>query len=321
MRIVGDIAKWEKSSDGTLLIEGICSTADLDAQGEVVAPDAMRKALPEYLRVGSVREMHQPIAAGKPVSAFVDEDGKTHLTAKIVDKGTIQKIEEKVLKAFSIGGKALKKAGNTITELLLKEVSVVDIGANPATAFEICKFDDNKPNPMIDHKFFAKAFNMPDTATEQDVLNEIVKRSVPVPADIAWAKAEIEAIKKSIPATPKDFTAEITKLNTELGDIKKVAETSAAAAKKSQLEVLKQEAAKAGKVIPLKDELFFKMEVVDAADMISKLQPILKLIRTTPQQPKKADGTVLKGDDLSAHLAEKRAENIAWLNEQYGTRN
>ncbi|MDE2106135.1 MAG: hypothetical protein KGL39_53425, partial [Patescibacteria group bacterium] len=121
----GDIQKLDPVED-YLMVSGIASTQAVDADGEVVTAEAMRKALPSYLQAGTVREMHQPIAAGKPVSAFVDDEGRTHFTAKIVDKDTIKKIKEGVLKGFSIGGRKIKKVGNQITELLLKDISVVD---------------------------------------------------------------------------------------------------------------------------------------------------------------------------------------------------
>lgn len=137
----GDIQKFEASENDTLLVSGIASSEATDADGEVITADAMRNALPAYLQKGTVREMHQGIAAGTPVSAHVDDDGKTHFTALISDKSTIQKIRLRILKGFSIGGKALKKAGNKITEILLRDISVVDIPNNPESYFTVIKFD------------------------------------------------------------------------------------------------------------------------------------------------------------------------------------
>ena len=137
----GAIEKFDAADDGSLMVSGIASTESVDSQGEVITADAMRKALPAYIQKGTVREMHQPLAAGVPISAHVDDDGKTHFTAKIVDAGTIAKIKAGVLKGFSIGGRALAKAGNKITEILLKDISVVDIPCNPESYFTIIKFD------------------------------------------------------------------------------------------------------------------------------------------------------------------------------------
>lgn len=140
LHLYGAIEKFDVI-DNSLIVTGIASTEDVDSAGETVTADAMRKALPSYLQSGTVREMHQPIAAGRPMAAFVDDDGRTHLTVKIVDPVTIEKIKQGVLKGFSIGGKALAKAGKVITELLLKDVSVVDVPCNSRCVFNVIKFD------------------------------------------------------------------------------------------------------------------------------------------------------------------------------------
>lgn len=136
----GDISKFDMDGE-SLLVSGILSTPTEDKQGDIISPEAMRKALGDYLMNGTCREMHQPIAAGKPLSAFVDDEGKTHVTVKVVDKNTIAKVKEGVLKGFSIGAKALKRMGKTITELKLNDASLVDIPCNPECVFELVKFD------------------------------------------------------------------------------------------------------------------------------------------------------------------------------------
>lgn len=138
--LYGEIAKFDADGE-SLLVSGILSSPNPDRQGEVVEPEAMRKALGDFLVNGTSREMHSKIAAGRPIAAHVDETGNTHVTVKVVDKGTIQKIKEKVLRGFSIGGHALKKIGNRITELQLIDASIVDRPANPDCVFSIVKFD------------------------------------------------------------------------------------------------------------------------------------------------------------------------------------
>lgn len=143
LHLYGKIEKFDAAADGSLMVSGIASTECVDRAGEIITADAIRKALPDYLRCGTVREMHQPIAAGRPISAFVDDDGRTHFTAHIVDRGTIDKIRSGVLKGFSIGAKKVASIGNKITELLLGDISVVDRPCNPECLFEIIKFDNN----------------------------------------------------------------------------------------------------------------------------------------------------------------------------------
>lgn len=141
LHFYGEIKKYDSQADGSLMVSGIVSTEDIDNAGEIVTADAMRKALGAYLNSGIVREMHQPIASGRTVSAYVDDDGRTHATVHVVDEGSIAKIKAGVLKGFSIGGKSLKKVGNKIMELLLGELSLVDAPCNPKCLFTVIKFD------------------------------------------------------------------------------------------------------------------------------------------------------------------------------------
>ena len=137
-------AKAEKQDDGTIIVTGIASSETKDAQGEVVKADAMKAAIPDYMSfggTGALREMHQQIAAGVVLKAEVNDKGETHIEAKVVDANSVKKVEEGVLKGFSIGGKALKKSGSTIEELMLKEISLVDRPANPDARLSIFKAD------------------------------------------------------------------------------------------------------------------------------------------------------------------------------------
>lgn len=119
-------------------ISGYASTPTLDLDGEIVSIDAVRKALPGYWEWRNIREMHGPSAVGVAKEANVDDKG-LFLTAKIVDEAAWQKVLEGVYKGYSIGGKKLAKTGNTITDIELVEVSVVDRPANPDCRFSVAK--------------------------------------------------------------------------------------------------------------------------------------------------------------------------------------
>ena len=132
------ISKIEKQDDGSRLISGYASTPTKDLDGEIVSLDAIKNALPDYMEWGNIRQMHQPMAVGTAKEAHVDDIG-LWLKGKIVDPACIKLIDEEVLKGFSIGGNVVKKNGDTITELSLIEISVVDRPANPDARFEIIK--------------------------------------------------------------------------------------------------------------------------------------------------------------------------------------
>jgi hypothetical protein len=84
-RLFGTIAKVEEQDDGTIKVFGIASSGSRDAAGEIVLPDAMKTALPDYSLFPALREMHQPLAAGKVLEADVDDEGTTNIIAHVVD--------------------------------------------------------------------------------------------------------------------------------------------------------------------------------------------------------------------------------------------
>jgi hypothetical protein len=153
-RIFGAIEKVEAQDDGTLLVSGIASTPTKDSQGDILPAETMKAAIPDYMRFGAVREMHQPIAAGTAMSLVVDEEGITRMEALVVDPVTIKKVQTGVLKGFSIGGGIPKDGGRDaknkriIRKLHLTEISLVDRPANPEAVITLAKFDSAEEGPM-----------------------------------------------------------------------------------------------------------------------------------------------------------------------------
>lgn len=142
-------AQFTKRDEDQHLVEGWASTEALDSQGEVVESGAIEKALPDYMKYANVREMHQWKAAGKTIQANVDKVKKgLYLVAKIVDSEAWQKCKEGVYNGFSIGGRVLKRMNNTIQELSLNEISLVDRPANPEAVFTMVKIDNGKVEDM-----------------------------------------------------------------------------------------------------------------------------------------------------------------------------
>ncbi|AEV24615.1 Caudovirus prohead protease [Azospira oryzae PS] len=146
-----DLSKTEELEDGTLKVWGYASSEAEDSDGETITADAMKAALPDYLKWGAVREMHQPKAAGTAIEAEVQDDGKTWFGAHIVDTEAVKKVKTGVYKGFSIGGKVterdeLNKA--IIKGLKLIEVSLVDRPANPEAVLTMYKaetVEDDEP--------------------------------------------------------------------------------------------------------------------------------------------------------------------------------
>jgi hypothetical protein len=141
-------ASFTKRDDDQHLVSGFASSEVVDSQGEVVKADALARALPEYMKWGNIREMHQWSAVGKAVQAMVNPDNKMFLVAKVVDKSAWEKCKEGVYNGFSIGGRVVKKIGNVIEELVLNEISLVDRPANPEAIFTMVKIDHDKVMDM-----------------------------------------------------------------------------------------------------------------------------------------------------------------------------
>jgi hypothetical protein len=154
MRLYGAIQKVEPQNDGTVRVHGIAASEAVDDQGETVRADAIRAAIPEYMRFPALREMHQLSAAGTTLEAEVCEDGTTRIVAHVVDPVAVAKVKNQVYRGFSIGGRVTQReAGNpkTITSLVLNEISLVDRPANPEAIFDCWKaatvLDADPPHP------------------------------------------------------------------------------------------------------------------------------------------------------------------------------
>lgn len=140
--LYADITKAEEQEDGTIKVWGYASSGSEDSDGEVITPDAMKAAIPDYMKFGAVREMHQNKAAGTAIEAEVQEDGRTYFGAHVVDSEAVKKVKANVYKGFSIGGKVTARDDvnkSVIKSLKLVEVSLVDRPANPDAVFTMYK--------------------------------------------------------------------------------------------------------------------------------------------------------------------------------------
>jgi hypothetical protein len=145
----GEITKVEACDDGTIKVVGVASTGAVDDADETVLPEAMKAALPAYMRFGALREMHGMTAAGATLSAQVDEAGVTRIEAHVVDPLAVKKVQLGVYKGFSIGGKVLSRDPDDrkiITKLRLNEISLVDRPCNPEAVVEMWKADLTPPS-------------------------------------------------------------------------------------------------------------------------------------------------------------------------------
>ena len=129
MNIYGEITKVEALDDGTIRVTGVASTGAIDDADERVLPEAMKAALPAYMRFGALREMHGLSAAGATLRAEVTDDGATRIETHVVDP--------------------------VITKLRLNEISLVDRPCNPEAVIDVWKAD--RPEGPTNAEVLAKA--------------------------------------------------------------------------------------------------------------------------------------------------------------------
>ena len=158
MNIYGEITKVEALDDGTIRVTGVASTGAIDDADERVLPEAMKAALPAYMRFGALREMHGLSAAGATLRAEVTDDGATRIETHVVDPVAVKKVRLGVYKGFSIGGKVLERDPGdrrVITKLRLNEISLVDRPCNPEAVIDVWKAD--RPEGPTNAEVLAKA--------------------------------------------------------------------------------------------------------------------------------------------------------------------
>ncbi|VTY10144.1 Caudovirus prohead protease [Neisseria subflava] len=146
-KLYAEIAKMEAQDDGTVKVWGYASSEAVDSDGEIIVAEAMKAAIPDYMKFGAVREMHGSNAAGTAIEINVEDDGRTFFGAHIVDPVAVTKVKTGVYKGFSIGGSVTARDElnkSQITGLKLTEISLVDRPANPDAVFTCYKADKPK---------------------------------------------------------------------------------------------------------------------------------------------------------------------------------
>ena len=147
LHIAANLTIKDAGEKGAWTIEGYASTKDLDEVGDIVEPGAFRKALGAFMEFPNLLAFHdfrQPV--GKITQADITEDGlwvKAEVSKS--EPGVWTKIQEGILKAFSIGfmidhaDSLDSKGGLRIDDLTLLEISVVPLPANRHATFDVAK--------------------------------------------------------------------------------------------------------------------------------------------------------------------------------------
>ncbi|MEM0732728.1 caudovirus prohead protease [Neisseria perflava] len=172
-KLYAEIAKMEAQDDGTVKVWGYASSEAVDSDGEIIAAEAMKAAIPDYMKFGAVREMHGSNAAGTAIEINVEDDGRTFFGAHIVDPVAVTKVKTGVYKGFSIGGSVTARDElnkSQITGLKLTEISLVDRPANPDAVFTCYKADKPKAEEEADKEEDDKPTDKADETPADDAV-------------------------------------------------------------------------------------------------------------------------------------------------------
>lgn len=170
-KLYAEIAKMEAQDDGTVKVWGYASSEAVDSDGEIISAEAMKAAIPDYMKFGAVREMHGSNAAGTAIEINVEDDGRTFFGAHIVDPIAVTKVKTGVYKGFSIGGSVTARDElnkSQITGLKLTEISLVDRPANPDAVFTCYKADKPKADEEADKDEDDKSADKADETPADD---------------------------------------------------------------------------------------------------------------------------------------------------------
>ena len=217
-KLYAEIAKMEAQDDGTVKVWGYASSEAVDSDGEIIAAEAMKAAIPDYMKFGAVREMHGSNAAGTAIEINVEDDGRTFFGAHIVDPVAVTKVKTGVYKGFSIGGSVTARDElnkSQITGLKLTEISLVDRPANPDAVFTCFKADkpkDEEETADKDDEPADKADETPDDDAEKadgdkkDGKEDDKKDEAEKSASVELSESEIAILKAVLAKAekPKD---------------------------------------------------------------------------------------------------------------------
>ena len=213
-------AMWmplRKSEQG--IVEGYASSEDPDSTNDLLTTQAIKKALPGFMKWAAVREMHKTSAVGTVLKAEiidgeVEIDGEVyhnplHVVAKIVDRDAWEKVKQGVYKGFSLGGDILRtvpaqmagKLVRKITEIDWVELSLADRPVHPGARILLWKAERKGVTGMRKRvqntRTLRKADDdMPASTTPEQViaLLQELRNDVEVSGDLEKAEMYTNAI-------------------------------------------------------------------------------------------------------------------------------
>jgi hypothetical protein len=203
------IEKADRQADGTLMVYGKATDDSIDIDQQICDAAWLDRAMPDWFKSGgNIREQHSSIAAGVAKEYEVKADGH-YIHALVVDPISVKKVENGVLKGFSIGIKSprvvrdTKAVNGRIIDGQIVEVSLVDRPANPNAKLMLAKSVDGESSLIqVEELVETDALQSEAVAeTKETPLDKSVTVAVPksIVGDILkFDKAQYEAAREAL---------------------------------------------------------------------------------------------------------------------------
>jgi len=265
MNLFSEFAKV--GSDEQRMVWGYASTGDVDSQNDIVDQGALREAWGDYW--GNVREMHKASAVGVVREHSFDDRG-LYIGVYVGDDQAWHKVREGIYKGFSIGGRALARDtqdNRRITKLALREISLVDRGANENAKFSLFKFDHDEGNDSMAQNELKVKLDTSDLDAKLALANEQIEKIAAFDEKLAVANDLVEKLGATAEAAPDDtvlkLLADTEKSHSEL--LEKVAAMESSRAE--LLEKIDAARAETAEVVKRNEVLLERLEKVEAREV------------------------------------------------------
>lgn len=196
--------------DDVMIVEGYATTGAVDLKEQIVDPEFIRAALPEYIRWGNIRDSHRP---DRPIGTLVEGGAEIDaiglkVAIKVVDEEAQKKCRHGVFKGMSVGldnvfikphSKAKKGMMTFRPDGLparIVEISLTDRPINPEAVFTA--FRGNLEGVIEQNDLVRPPSAFPD-GVEVKIVRSFEEPPAPTPA----ASPEVEKVEPLSVPTPE----------------------------------------------------------------------------------------------------------------------
>jgi hypothetical protein len=209
--VYADILKYDENGDGTLTVYGKATDDSVDIDQQICDEAWLAKAMPDWFMTGgNIREQHSNIAAGVAKEYELKADGH-YISALVVDPVSVKKVQNRVLRGFSIGIKSprvvrdTKAANGRIIDGQIVEISLVDRPANPNCQLVLAKSINGE-------KSLTKVEELVETTVEE---KEVTDTEMPMNGEAKSVPSQEELLERY--AAAKQALDEVTMMCKEYG--------------------------------------------------------------------------------------------------------